>query len=211
MDLEKERIRISKLYEKERSLSKKGYMLIAGVDEAGRGPLAGPVVAGAVILAIDTEIIDLKDSKKISEKKRERVYEDICKKALAYSFDIVEPNYIDKNNILNATLLAMRNAIYKLPIRPEYILVDAEEIPDIDIPQESIIHGDSLSACIAAASIVAKVNRDRIMREYDTLYPDYGFIRNKGYGTKEHIDALKKYGPCPIHRQSFSVKSLENK
>jgi len=203
MDLEKERIRISKLYEKERSLSKKGYMLIAGVDEAGRGPLAGPVVAGAVILAIDTEIIDLKDSKKISEKKRERVYEDICKKALAYSFDIVEPDYIDKNNILNATLLAMRNAIYKLPIRPEYILVDAEEIPDIDIPQESIIHGDSLSACIAAASIVAKVNRDRIMREYDTFYPDYGFIRNKGYGTKEHIDALKKYGPCPIHRQSF--------
>lgn len=211
MDLEKEKIRISKLYEKERSLSEKGYMLIAGVDEAGRGPLAGPVVAGAVILAIDTQIIDLKDSKKISEKKRERVYEDICKKALAYSFDVVEPDYIDKNNILNATLLAMRNAIYKLPIRPEYILVDAEEIPDIDIPQESIVHGDSLCACIAAASIVAKVCRDRIMREYDAIYPDYGFIRNKGYGTKEHIDALKKYGPCPIHRQSFSVKSLEKK
>ncbi|NLZ52671.1 MAG: ribonuclease HII [Thermoanaerobacteraceae bacterium] len=208
MELKKEQYRLQKLYDFERKLKQRGYTLVAGVDEAGRGPLAGPVVAAAVILALDTQIIDLKDSKKISEKKREKVYEDIKSSAISLSYDVVDVQYIDNYNILNATMTAMKNAVNKLSVKPEYILVDALKIPDMDIPQEAIVHGDSICACIAAASVVAKVERDRIMREYDLIYPEYQFIKNKGYGTKEHINSIKKYGFSPIHRKSFSIKGL---
>ncbi|MGB4288524.1 MAG: ribonuclease HII [Tepidanaerobacteraceae bacterium] len=208
MLIENELVRLQKLYDYERKLMEKGYTLVAGVDEAGRGPLAGPVVASAVILEVDTQIIGLRDSKKISEKKREGVYEDIKSKAIAFAYDVVDVQYIDDHNILNATLMAMKNAVCKLPVKSEYILVDALRIPDIDIPQESIVHGDSVCACIAAASVIAKVERDKIMRSYDLLYPQYGFCKHKGYGTKEHINSIKKHGFCPIHRKSFSIRGL---
>lgn len=208
MLIKKEQVRLQKLYDYERKLMEKGYTLVAGVDEAGRGPLAGPVVASAVILEVDTQIIGLRDSKKISEKKREGVYEDIKSKAIAFAYDVVDVQYIDDHNILNATLMAMKNAVCKLPVKPEYIFVDALRIPDIDIPQESIVHGDSVCACIAAASVIAKVERDKIMRSYDLLYPQYGFCKHKGYGTKEHINSIKKHGFCPIHRKSFSIRGL---
>jgi ribonuclease HII len=209
MDNREEQARLLKLYDLERELKHRGYALVAGVDEAGRGPLAGPVVAAAVILALDTQVIDLKDSKKISEKKREKVYEDIKKKAIAYAYDVIDVDYIDNYNILNSTLMAMKNAVEKLSVKPEFILVDALRIPGISVPQKPITHGDNLCACIAAASIVAKVERDRIMREYDLAYPQYRFFKNKGYGTKEHINSIKKYGMSPIHRKSFSVKGLD--
>jgi ribonuclease HII len=173
VDNKEEQARLLKLYDFERKLKQKGYALIAGVDEAGRGPLAGPVVAAAVILDLDIQINDLKDSKKISEKKREKVYEDIKKKAIAYAYDVIDVNYIDNYNILNSTLMAMKNAVEKLSMKPDYILVDALKIPGISVTQEPITHGDNLCACIAAASIVAKVERDRIMREYDLAYPEY--------------------------------------
>lgn len=208
-DLNKERERLSKLYDFERRLRERGYCYIAGVDEAGRGPLAGPVVAGAVILSLDTEIIDLKDSKKLSPGKREKVYEIIKEKAIAYSYASIDEKYIDKYNILNATLEAMRRAVQNLSVKPDFVLVDALQIPSIQIPQKGIKHGDDLCACIAAASIVAKVNRDNIMKKYDKLYPEYAFSKHKGYCTKQHIESIKKYGYCPIHRQSFSVKGLE--
>jgi len=207
-DLNKELKRLAGLYDMERSLRQKGYALIAGVDEAGRGPLAGPVVAGAAVLRIDTPIIDLKDSKLLSEKKREAVYEQVVKAALCYAFDVVDRDYIDEHNILNATLYAMKRAVDKLAVKPDFILVDALKIPGTDIPQQGIIHGDSLCACIAAASVVAKVERDRIMKDYDKIYPQYCFSKNKGYGTKEHINSIKKYGFSPIHRKSFSIKGL---
>lgn len=208
-DMAEELKRLSELYGMERNLREKGYTLVAGVDEAGRGPLAGPVVAGAVILKLDTIIIDLKDSKLLSEKKREAVYEQVIKTAVSYAFDVVDKDYIDEHNILNATLFAMKNAVEKLSIKPDFILVDAVKIPDVVIPQEAVVHGDNKCACIAAASIIAKVERDRIMRNYDKIYPQYGFSRNKGYGTREHIDSIKKFGYCPIHRRSFSIKGLE--
>lgn len=208
MDLKKEQARLHKLYDFERKLQQKGYTLVAGVDEAGRGPLAGPVVAAAVILALDTEIVGLNDSKKLTENKREKIYKDIKSKAIAFAHAFVDVQYIDSHNILNATFMAMKNALCKLPVKPEYVLVDGVKIPDLDIPQEAIVHGDGLCACIAAASIVAKVERDRIMREYDLVYPQYGFLKNKGYATKEHISSIKKYGFCPIHRKSFSIKGL---
>lgn len=206
-EIEKERI--TKLYELERKLKKGGYKLIAGVDEAGRGPLAGPVVAGAVILELDTFIENLKDSKLLTEKRREQVYEEIKEKALAYSYSVVDEKYIDKYNILNATRFAMKNAVEKLSIEPDFVIIDAVKIPDIKIPQQAVIQGDKLCACIAAASIVAKVERDKLMRKYDTIYPEYGFAKNKGYGTKEHVENLRKFGFSPIHRRSFSVKGLE--
>lgn len=208
-DLAKELKRLSALYDMERSLREKGYTLIAGVDEAGRGPLAGPVVAAAAILRLDTNIIDLKDSKLLSERKREAVYEQVIKTAVSYAFDVVDKDYIDEHNILNATLYAMKKAVEKLSVKPDFILVDAVKIPGVVIPQQAVIHGDNLCACIAAASIIAKVERDRIMKNYDKIYPQYGFSRNKGYGTKEHIDSIKKFGYCPIHRKSFSIKGLE--
>lgn len=212
IDLKKEIVRLSKLYDMERELRQKGHIFIAGVDEAGRGPLAGPVVAGAVILEPNTpliDLIDLKDSKLLSEKKREAVYEKVVKAAVSYAFDVVDREYIDEHNILNATLYAMKRAVEKLRVKPDFILVDALKIPGIDIPQQAIVHGDNLCACIAAASVVAKVERDWIMKGYDKIYPQYGFSRNKGYGTKEHVNSIKKYGFCPIHRKSFSIKGLE--
>lgn len=208
-EIERELERLSKLYDAERKLQKEGYALVAGVDEAGRGPLAGPVVAGAAILKLDNPIIDLNDSKLLSEKKREKVYQEIINSALTYTFAVVDRDYIDEHNILNATLKAMKNAVEKLNPKPDFVLVDALKIPDISLPQRAIVHGDKLCACIAAASIVAKVERDRIMKKYDEIYPQYGFSQNKGYGTRSHIDSIKKYGFCPIHRKSFSVKGLE--
>jgi len=204
-----EKQRLKALYDIERELKNRGYKFIAGVDEAGRGPLAGPVVAGAVILEVDTYIDNLMDSKLLSEKKREKVYKEITSKAMDYAFEAVDEKYIDKYNILNATRLAMRKAVEKLKIKPDFVLVDALEIPGIDIPQQWMIKGDKLCACIAAASVIAKVERDKIMRIYDNMYPQYHFRQNKGYGTREHIDSIKKYGFCPIHRTSFSVKGLQ--
>ncbi len=199
--LQKELERLSAMKEYERKYKNAGY--ICGVDEVGRGPFAGPVMAGAVILPGDCEILYLNDSKKLSPKKRELLYEEICEKALAFSVASVGPERIDEINILQATFEAMREAVAGLKVRPDIILVDAVHIPDLDIPQESIIKGDAKSVSIAAASIVAKVTRDRAMQEYAALYPGYGFERNMGYGTAEHREALKTLGATPIHRKSF--------
>jgi ribonuclease HII len=181
----------------------KVYTYIAGVDEVGRGPLAGPVVAACVILDKNKQILYLNDSKKLSEKKREALYKEICESAVAYGIGIVSPARIDEINILNATYEAMRAAISNLKLKPDILLNDAVHIPEVDIKQVSIIKGDAKSVSIAAASIVAKVSRDRLMVDYDSLYPEYKFAKNKGYGTKEHISAIKEHGLCPIHRRSF--------
>lgn len=176
---------------------------ICGIDEVGRGPLAGPVVAGAVILDKEVDLLYLNDSKKLSEAKRNALYDEIHEKAIAVNIGIVPPAYIDEVNILNATYEAMRIAVNGLSKEPEVLLNDAVIIPGLSMEQVKIIKGDAKSVSIAAASIVAKVERDRLMTEYDKLYPEYGFASNKGYGSAEHIAALKKYGPCPIHRHSF--------
>lgn len=176
---------------------------ICGIDEAGRGPLAGPVVAGAVILPKDCEILFLNDSKKLSEKKREALFDEIKEKAIAWGVGVVSPQTIDTINILQATYQAMRQAIDELAVRPNLLLNDAVTIPGVDIDQLAIIKGDAKSVSIAAASIIAKVTRDRMMVQYDVLFPEYGFAKHKGYGTKVHIEAIKEHGPCPIHRRSF--------
>ncbi len=176
---------------------------IAGIDEVGRGPLAGPVVTCAAILPDNCDILYLNDSKQLSEKKREELYEVLSEKCRAFAFGVVDNNRIDEINILQATYEAMRQAVSKLEIVPDQLLVDAVKIPEIRIDQRGIIKGDAKSASIAAASILAKVTRDHMMEEYDKIYPEYGFASNKGYGSKEHIAAIKKYGPCPIHRKSF--------
>ena len=199
--LQKERERLFLMGEYERKYADKKF--ICGVDEVGRGPFAGPVMAGAVILPADCEILYLNDSKKLSPKRRETLYDEIVSKALAWSVARVEPERIDEINILQATFEAMREAVSKLDIRPDIILVDAVHIPELDIPQESIVKGDAKSLSIAAASIVAKVTRDRVMEEYAALYPGYGFERNMGYGTAEHRDALRTRGATPIHRKTF--------
>lgn len=201
---EKEITRLQELSKYEEEYFQKGIKLIAGIDEAGRGPLAGPVVAAAVILPKHALIEGVNDSKKLSEKKREKVYEDIISNAIAWGVGIVDNNVIDEINILNATRLAMHNAIEELSIKPEFILIDAEKKVDTgNIPYLPIIKGDALSISIAAASIVAKVTRDRMMREYDKMFPAYGFEKHKGYGTKMHTDAIKENGICMIHRKSF--------
>jgi ribonuclease HII len=183
----------------------KGFQFIAGIDEAGRGPLAGPVVAAAVILSKDISIPDLNDSKQLSEKKREKLFDIIRGEALAYAVEIVDNTIIDQINILQATFLAMSKAISKLQRKPELCLVDGNrKIPNVDFNQESIVSGDAKSACVAAASILAKVTRDRLMLEYAKLYPLYEFEKHKGYGTKKHVEALKRYGVCPIHRTTFA-------
>ncbi|MBO7729466.1 MAG: ribonuclease HII [Lachnospiraceae bacterium] len=199
---ERERIEGMKVYER----AHPDCRLICGVDEAGRGPFAGPVVAGAVILALDDperEILYLNDSKKLSEKRREALYEEVMEKAISVGVGIVEREVIDEINILQATFLAMQKAIAALDPQPDYILADAVTIPKIQIPQEGIVKGDAKSVSIAAGSIIAKVTRDRIMYEYDKLYPEYGFASHKGYGTKAHIEAIKEYGMLDIHRRSF--------
>ena len=197
----KEIHRTYKMYEYERQYRDRGY--VCGIDEVGRGPLAGPVVAAAVILPVDHNILYLNDSKQLSAKKREQLYDEIMNKAVAVGVGMANENVIDEINVLNADYEAMKQAISKLDIKPDILLNDAVKIPGVDIDQVSIIKGDTLSASIAAASIIAKVTRDRLMIEYDDIYPGYGFARNMGYGTSEHIDALKKMGPCAIHRRTF--------
>ncbi len=177
--------------------------LICGIDEAGRGPLAGPVVAGAAILPADCQILYLNDSKKLSEKRREELFAEIREKAVAYGVGIVSAERIDEINILQATYEAMRQAIGHLGVTPQILLNDAVTIPQVTVRQVPIIRGDAKSVSIAAASILAKVTRDHIMVEYDRLYPEYGFAKHKGYGTAAHIAALREYGPCPIHRRTF--------
>ncbi len=199
--LEKELLRIESLMVFEHEYE--GYGLIAGIDEVGRGPLAGPVMAGAVILPKDHPILYLNDSKKLTEKKRDELYEVIMKEAVAVGIGMASEQRIDEINILNATYEAMREAIGKLAPQPNILLNDAVKIPGVSIRQVPIIKGDAKSASIAAASIVAKVTRDRLMAEYEKIYPGYGFAKNKGYGTAEHIAAIKEMGPCPIHRRSF--------
>ena len=179
------------------------YSYICGIDEAGRGPLAGPVVAGAVILPRDCEILYLNDSKKLSAKKREELYDEIIDKAIAVGVGMSSPARIDEINILQATYEAMRFAIQNLKTAPDILLNDAVTIPGVTIRQVPIIKGDAKSVSIAAASIIAKVTRDRLMVKYDEIMPEYGFAGNKGYGSAAHIEALKKYGPTPIHRNTF--------
>ncbi len=199
--LERERERLYAMSEFERRYADNQY--ICGVDEVGRGPFAGPVMAGAVILPRDCEILYLNDSKKLSAKRREALYEEIKEKAVAYAVARVEPERIDEINILQATYEAMKEAVEKLAPAPDIILVDAVTIPGIDTAQEPIIKGDARSVSIAAASVLAKVERDRVMMEYAEEYPGYGFETNMGYGTREHRDALKTLGPTPIHRRTF--------
>lgn len=204
-DYEKEVARTEqmKTYEKEYA----SYTYICGIDEVGRGPLAGPVVAGAVILPKDCDILYLNDSKQLSEKKREELYDVIMEKAVSVGLGYVAPERIDEINILQATYEAMREAISKLSPQPDLLLNDAVTIPKVAIKQVPIIKGDAKSISIAAASIVAKVTRDRLMVDYDSIFPEYGFASNKGYGAAVHLEALRKYGPTPIHRKSF-IKNL---
>ena len=205
LDYEKELLRTEKMKEYERKYASFSY--ICGIDEVGRGPLAGPVVAGAVILPRDCRILYLNDSKQLSEKKREELYEVIMENAVSTGLGFVSPERIDEINILQATYEAMRQAIGKLEKEPDLLLNDAVTIPGVEIRQVPIIKGDAKSVSIAAASIIAKVTRDRLMVQYDEIYPEYGFASNKGYGAAAHIEALKKYGPTPIHRSSF-LKNL---
>ena len=199
LEAEIKRIEALKQYEKE--YEHLGY--VCGIDEVGRGPFAGPVVACAVILPKDCSILYINDSKKLSEKKREELYDIIIKEAVAYGIGIKDNRRIDEINILQATYEAMRDAIRKLSVKPDVLLNDAVTIPGVDIMQVPIIKGDAKSISIGAASIVAKVTRDRMMAEYDRIFPGYDFAKNKGYGTAAHIEGLKKLGPCEIHRQSF--------
>lgn len=199
LEVEIKRTELMKEFDREYKI----YGTICGIDEAGRGPLCGPVVAAAVILPDEYNILYINDSKKLSETKREEVYKEIDKYAVAYGVGIVSPERIDEINILQATYEAMRTAIHKLSVTPDILLNDAVTIPMVDIKQVPIIKGDAKSQSIAAASIVAKVTRDHLMEEYDKLYPEYGFAKHKGYGTAAHIKAIKEYGPCPIHRRTF--------
>lgn len=199
--LKKERERLETMKEYEYLYEANGYL--CGIDEVGRGPLAGPVVAGAVILPKDCEILYLNDSKKLSEKKRELLYDEIMEKALAVGIGVVSHQRIDEINILQATYEAMRLAIADLQVKPDLLLNDAVTIPEVTIPQIPIIKGDAKSVSIAAASIIAKVTRDRMMVAYEEKFPGYEFASNKGYGSARHISALKEKGPCAIHRRSF--------
>ena len=197
--LERERLLSMRAYEEKYS----DYGLICGIDEAGRGPLAGPVVAGAVILPKDCEILYLNDSKKLSASRREELYDEIMEKAIAAGIGMAGPARIDEINILQATYEAMRQAVANLGKEPGILLNDAVTIPEMTVPQVPIIKGDAKSVSIAAASILAKVTRDRLMAEYDKILPEYGFAKHKGYGSKEHIDAIRRLGPSPIHRKTF--------
>ena len=198
------------MLEYENALYEKGIELICGIDEVGRGPLLGPVVTAAVILPKGYYNSEIKDSKKLSEKKREKLYDIIMNDAISIGIGIVDEKEIDKINIYEATKVAMKMALDNLRIKPEYVLIDAMKL-DIDIPSMSIIKGDAKSESIAAASIIAKVTRDRMIDEIDKEYPMYDLKNNKGYGTKKHIEALKKYGPCKYHRFSYSPVSKNNK
>ena len=200
----KEQERIESLLVEEKKLQEEGLVLIAGMDEAGRGPLAGPVVAAACILPKVFALPSLNDSKKLTALQRALLYEKIRQEAVDFAVGSADPEEIDRYNILQATCLAMKRAVEGLKEKPHFLLIDAVELPTLNIPQKAIIGGDGISANIAAASILAKVTRDRWMEELHEHYPQYGFVRNKGYGTKEHLEALKLLGPCPIHRHSFA-------
>lgn len=204
---EKELERLTKLKEIEKDLYQKGFQTICGIDEAGRGPLAGPVVVAGVIMPQDSMIEGVNDSKKVSEKKREKLYDLILEEAISYSVAIIGQDVIDEINILNATKQGVTKVVEELDVKPDLIVVDAlTHINTKGIPYDSIIKGDAKCYNIAAASIIAKVTRDRIMRQWDEIYPQYGFSGHKGYGTAKHIEAIKEYGLCPIHRRSFTKK-----
>ncbi|MCR4442647.1 MAG: ribonuclease HII [Peptococcaceae bacterium] len=200
-----EKERLYRLWEWERSLWTAGYSKVAGLDEAGRGPLAGPVVAASVVLPPEIEIPGLNDSKKLSGNKRSALAEIIKQKALAWGVGVVDQSEIDRINILQASKIAMIEAVRQMGVRPDFLLIDALTVA-LDIPQQGIVHGDTLSASIAAASIIAKTHRDSLMEMMDVLYPEYGFKDHKGYGTPRHLEALRCYGPCPIHRVTFIHK-----
>ena len=192
----------------ERELSAQGYKFICGADEVGRGPLAGPVVCAAVIMPLDDIVEGVDDSKKLTAKKREALYGQITQKAIAYAICRVEPQVIDEINILNATKLCMKNAVESLKTKPDFLITDGNMTINVDVPQKSIIKGDALSYSIGAASVIAKVYRDAIMEEYAHLYPCYAFEKNKGYGTKKHIEGIITSGISPVHRRSFVKKWL---
>ena len=201
---EKEILRLNEMKKIEEEIYKKGIKLIGGIDEAGRGPLAGPVVVACAVMPRDSMIEGVNDSKKVSEKKREKLYEEIVNSAISYGVGIIDQKEIDFMNILNATKFGLTTSIKNLEEKPEFILVDAlTNIDTCKIPYKSIIKGDAKCYSIACASIIAKVTRDRIMREWAEIYPQYGFEKHKGYGTKMHIEAIKEYGICPLHRKSF--------
>lgn len=202
--LSKELERVETLCEFEKKYA--DHAFICGIDEVGRGPLAGPVVTAAVILPKDCRILYINDSKKLTEKRREELYREIMDKAVAVSIGYADEKRIDKINILQATYEAMRMAVEKLKIRPDLLLVDAVHIPEMHVRQVSIVKGDARSQSIAAASVIAKVTRDHLMTAFDACFPEYDFASNKGYGTAKHIQALKEFGPSPIHRQSFITK-----
>ena len=205
---EKEQLRLQELKKIEDDIYSQGNEYICGIDEAGRGPLAGPVVVASVIMPKDSMIEGVNDSKKVSEKKREKLYEEIIENAISYSVGIVDQKEIDRVNILNATKAGLTESIKGLKVKPDIILVDAlTGIDTCGIPYRSIVKGDAKCYSIAAASIIAKVTRDRIMRQWHEIYPQYNFIQHKGYGTAAHIAAIKEYGLCPLHRLSF-VKNI---
>ena len=205
---EQELLRQEMMKETENRLHNAGYEFVAGVDEAGRGPLAGPVYAAAVILPRNIRLDGINDSKKLSPKKREELFSEITEKAIAYAVFSVDEKKIDEINILNATYMAMNGAIAALSQKPDYVIIDGNRIEGISLPHETIVKGDAKSISIAAASVLAKVARDRYITEMAELYPEYGFEKHKGYGTKEHTDAILKYGVSPIHRRTFLKKLL---
>ena len=208
---QRERERLDAMYVYERAAIAAGHAIVAGVDEAGRGPLAGPVAVAAVILPQECYLPHLNDSKKLSHAVREELFAQIIEQAISYHVALMDADLIDRMNILQATRTGMYEAIAALTPAPDEVLIDAVELPKLSMPSQSIIKGDAKSASIAAASILAKVTRDHLMESYDIQYPNYGFAKHKGYGTQEHIDTIRKYGICPIHRKSFDpIRSMLN-
>lgn len=209
---ESELFRLQAMSQCEKRLKAEGFSRIAGIDEAGRGPLAGPVVAAACILPEGALFANLNDSKQVSPEEREALFAEITTYPnLIYGIGIIDVKIIDRVNILQATFLAMKKAVESMPIQPDYILIDGNQLPLFDVPSESLVQGDGLSISIAAASIIAKVIRDRMMVELDAKWPHYGFKQHKGYATEQHLEAIQAHGPCPIHRKSFDpVKSMLN-
>lgn len=198
--------RVQKLWEIEQEKIKQGYGIVAGVDEAGRGPLAGPVCVAAVILPYGFYLEGIDDSKKLTEKKKNRLFDEICKNAVSYNIVLIHNNIIDELNILNATFKGMCNAVAGLSVKPDFVLIDGNAIKGMETPHQCITKGDSKSISIAAASVLAKVTRDRYMMELDEKYPLYQFSKHKGYPTKLHYELLKEFGPSPVHRKSFNLK-----
>ena len=208
---QRERERLDAMYVYERAAVAAGHMLVAGVDEAGRGPLAGPVAVAAVILPQEAHLPRINDSKKLSAAVREELFTQIAAIAISYHVALIDAETIDRMNILQATRMGMYEAIAALTPAPDEVLIDAVQLPKLSMPSQSIIKGDAKSASIAAASILAKVTRDRLMDEYDFTYPNYGFAKHKGYGTRKHVEAIRTYGVCPLHRKSFEpIRSILN-